>query len=356
MKSRSRNIILTSLAFIVLFVFAVSCTHKDLCYYHPHRAPVKIKVDWNGYKVDGMTAYLFCKEDINQTIQTTFTTHQVNEIAFDVLEGTYTAAIFNNTPDEYATLKFNDLSNYDEASVQVTETTAEWYNKYNVKSGDLYVAHQPEWIARGLSENFTITPEMVETAEKEYIDGGFREAARTVTLIDEIAPDSIICNMEIRVKLQGIDNYYQARGIVSGLALGKHINKNVTLNETVSHYVGMNSWKIDPESFDESGTTGEIVGTLTCFGLPSDFRGTKEEITLTLEIMLVDLKTQVKLDVPLEIGDLVKKREGSENLYMIVSIPFPKILPYVDPADGDEGGFGVDIEDWEREEIDILDH
>lgn len=337
-------------------VIATSCNHKDLCYYHPHTAPVRVNVDWNGYAVDGMTAHLFAKQTMTQQIQTTVTTQNVNEIVFDVLEGTYSAAIFNGTPEEYTTLHFQDISDYEEASVQVKETTVPWYSKYSVKTNDLFVAHQPEWIAGGIAPEIIVTKEMVEKAEKEYIDGGFLMTARTITPVGEVAPDSLICNLTLRVTLKGIDSYHQARAVVTGLALGKHINTRKTLDESVSHYAGMDSWKIDPTSFDSSGSTGDIVGTLTCFGLPSSFTGAKNDVTLTLEIMLIDLKTIVTYDVPLQIGDLIKRIEGSENLYMPISIVFPVVLPYVDPADGDEGGFGVDMEDWEKEEIEILNH
>ena len=360
MKTKTLNIVLNAMATIAIFVIAASCNHKDLCYYHPHVAPIRLTVDWekangNAQYIDGMTAHLFAKQEMEQTINTTVTTHNVNEITFDLLEGNYSVAVFNSTPEEYSTLKFYDLGSFNQASVQVSETQVPWYSKYKVKSNDKFVAHQPEWIARGLADDIHVTKEMVETAEREYIDGGFVMGARTVNNAGELVPDSLICNLNIRVILKGIDNYYQARAVVSGMALGRHIISKEPLSESVSHYAGMESWKFVNGSMTADGK-GEIQGTITCFGLPAGFRGNNDDVKLTLEILLIDNKTLVTYKEALPIGHLIKQEENGINLYMVEAIVFPEPLPDVKPADGTEGGFGVGIEDWEREEIDILDH
>ena len=360
MKTKTLNIVLNAMATIAIFVIAASCNHKDLCYYHPHVAPIRLIVDWekangNAQYIDGMTAHLFAKQEMEQTINTTVTTHNINEITFDLLEGNYSVAVFNSTPEEYSTLKFYDLGSFNQASVQVSETQVPWYSKYKVKSNDKFVAHQPEWIARGLADDIHVTKEMVETAEREYIDGGFVMGSRTVNNAGELVPDSLICTLNLKVIIQGIDNYYKARAVVSGLALGKHIITGNALSETVSHYSGMESWSLNPNSLG-SDDKGEIEGKITCFGLPAGFKGNPDDIKLTIEILLVDMKTIVTWDKALSIGHLIKQEENGINLYMTESILFPQALPFVQPSDGKEGDFGVGIEDWEREEIDILDH
>lgn len=356
MRNKRLNIASVFVVVAAIFMFTHSCTHKDLCYYHPHVAPVKVRVDWekaNGNEVDGMTARLFALQEQNQTINTTVTTHQINEIAFDLLEGNYSVAVFNNTPEEFATLKFYDLADYNVASVQVSETSVPWYSKYNVKSNDKFVAHQPEWVARGLSTNITVTKEMVENAEIEYIEGGYTMSARTVTLVDEVVPDSLICTFTIKVSVKGVDNFYQARAVVSGLAIGKEIISTEPLNESVSHYAGLEDWKLVSGSLSSSGI-GEIEGMVHCFGLPRGHRGLPEDNLLTLEILLVDKQTIITSE-PIPIGHLITKNTLG-NLIMTESILFPKELPYVKPEDGKEGGFGIEFEDWEEEEIEILNH
>lgn len=361
MKNRVKNIVFDSIALMAILVLATSCQHKDLCYYHPHVAPVKVKVDWekangNASAIDGMTAHLFAMQELDQKISTTVTTHQVNEIVFDVLEGEYSVAVFNGIPEEYTSLSFYDLGNYRSSSVQVKETNVPWYSKYKVKSNDKYVAHQPEWIARGIADDITVTKEMVETAEQEYIDAGFKMSARNVNLVGDVVPDSLVCTFKIRVILQGIDNYYQARAVVSGLAIGKQIISGEALDESVSHYAGMESWKLVGNSMAPDGK-GEIQGTITCFGVPAGFRGIPDDIKLTLEVMLVDKQTIITYEKgAIPIGHLVKREGNGINLYMTEAIPFPEPLPYVKPEDGEEGGFGVGIEDWEKEEIEILNH
>lgn len=359
MMNRQGNIILYALSSMALLVLALSCEHKDLCYYHPHVAPVKVKVNWEeaGNKtIEGMTAYLFAKQDDNQEINTTVTTNLVNEIAFDLLEGKYDVAVFNGTPDEYSTLRFSNLTDYNDAAVEVTEIKVpEWYTKYNVKASDKYIAYQPEWIARGYSNDIAVTKEMVELAEEEYINNGFKLSARTVTLVDEVIPDSLTCTLHAKVELIGMENFYQARAVVTGMAIGKHIYSMKPLEETVSHYAGLEVWKVATEKLTPDGK-GIIEGKIVCFGLPRGKEGNlkPEDVKLTIEIMLVDHKTIIVADQPLSIGHLIRKDSLSNDLYMEFPIRFPVELPYVKPEDGTEGGFGVDLEDWEKEEIEIL--
>lgn len=361
MKNKAKDIILGIIALITVVFSAVSCDHKDLCYYHPHVAPVKIKVDWekaNGKDIDGMTAYLFAKQDDQQTINTTITTHQVNEIKFDLLQGKYDVAVFNGTPEEYTTLQFFDLTDYNDASVQAAEISVpEWYTKYNVKSNDKYIAYQPEWIARGYSQDITVTQEMVELAEEEYINNGFTLASRTVTLVDEVVPDTLTCRFHVKIELTGIDNYYQSRAVITGMSLGKHIFSMDPLNETVSHYAGLEVWKLVSGTLS-SDNKGVVEGDIVCFGLPKGKEGTlsAEDVKITIEILLVDKKTIITAEAPLNIGHLIRRDSLSNNLYMTEAIVFPIELPYVKPEDGTEGGFGIGLDDWEKEEIEILKH
>lgn len=351
---RTGKIILGCLLVVVSLMLTISCQHKDLCYYHPHVAPVKIKVDWNGYNIDGMTAFLFARQDMSQTINTTVTTHQVEHIQFDLLEGKYDVAIFNNIAEEFTTVRFNNLTDYNNASVQAAEIKVpSWFTKYDVKSSDIYIASQPEWVARCLSKDITVTKEMVKIAEEEYLNGDFTMTARTVTLVDQVTPDSLTSTFNIKVKLKGIDSYYQARAIVSGLAIGRYIISTEQLNETVSHYASAGTWKLVKGTLN-ADNTGIIDGNITCFGLP---KGNQTSgISLTIEIMLADKKTIITYDKPIDIGHLVKIDPITNNIYMAEAIEFPVELPYVNPEDGTEGGFNVGFEDWEKEEIEILKH
>lgn len=359
MRNKTGNMIFDIVVLLTMVMIAVSCDHKDLCYYHPHVAPVKVKVDWeaaNGKNIEGMTAYLFAKQNDEQTINTTISTHQVNEINFDLLEGKYDVAVFNSIPEEYYTIDFFNLTDYNTASVQASQINVpSWYTKYNVKSNDKFVAAQPEWIARGYSSDITVTKEMVDKAENEYISNDFSMSARTVTLVDEVIPDSLTCKLHVKVELKGIDSYYQSRAIVSGLAIGKHIYTMEPLNETVSHYAGLENWKLVSDHLS-SDNKGIIQGEITCFGLPGGKTGnlSPEDVKLTIEIMLVDKKTIITAEAPLNIGHLIYKDHKSNNLFMQSAIFFPVELPYVNPEDGTGGGFGVEFEDWIKEEIEIL--
>ncbi len=354
MSEKCNEIVLRFAPLMFLFMLLASCYHKELCYYHPHVAPVKISVDWekaNGNDIEGMTAFLFSTQEMEQRIKTTVTTHKIDEIEFDLLEGNYSVAVFNGTPEEYNTLKFYDLTDYYNASVQVSETDVPWYSKYNVKSNDKFVANEPEWIARGISPNINVTKAMVDTAEVEYLRNNLSMSARTVTLVDEVVPDSLSRTLRINVTVKGIDNFYQARAVVSGLAIGKRINTGDIMSETVSHYIGLGNWRRTNDKLSPDGT-GEIESTIKCFGLPGGHSGHENENMLTIEILLVDRQTIITSE-PIPVGHLMRK-DTLLNLYLEKPVHFPVELPYVKPEDGKDSGFGVELEDWEREEIDIL--
>lgn len=359
MRNSTKHIVLNLVALLAIFILAASCQHKELCYYHPHVAPMLVNVDWQnakGHNIDGMTAHIFTQQKLDQKIETTVASHTIDKILLDLLEGSYRVAIFNGTPDEFYSLGFYNLTDYNNSSVKVVPVKEEqlsWYRQYQVKSNDEFVAHQPQWIARGLKEDLTVTKEQVEKAENEYISYGLSMDSRTINLAGEVIPDSLTCQLKLRVLIKNIDYFHKARAVVSGLSIGKHIVNMKPLNETVSHYAGLETFKF-VEGSSTDGIWGEIEGYITCFGLPEGRVIGPEDVQLTIEVLLRDKITQIKVDESLKIGHLIRKEEGTNNLYMIEPIEFPKELPYVDPEDGNDAGFGVGLEEWERVEIEIL--
>lgn len=75
------------IAFSVL-ISAVSCEvdldfgFKDLCFYHPHTAPVQVNVDWSGFRnveiPTGMTSYVWSADSDEKPSR--FITHTLNYI------------------------------------------------------------------------------------------------------------------------------------------------------------------------------------------------------------------------------------------------------------------------------------
>ena len=72
-----------------VIIAATSCEHKELCYYHPHVAPVRVNVDWSLFTMEdptGMTAYAYpLHEDDNDIYR--FISHNINYITLDLEAG-----------------------------------------------------------------------------------------------------------------------------------------------------------------------------------------------------------------------------------------------------------------------------
>ena len=357
MKTRSLYIIVLKALAIVSLLIAIGCDHKDLCYYHPHVAPVRVNVDWakaNRPDMDGMTAFLFALQEQTQEIKTTETTPNVHSISFELTEGNFRVAIFNSTPSELGTLDFSDITDFDNAAVRVAQTKApSWYTKYSVKTSDSYISGEPEWIAKGLCD-IEVTKEMVDIAEKEYIDNGFSYDARTVNVAGTVVPDSLTRKLNVEIVIAGISNYYSAEAVITGFVIGKKINSGELLNETVSHIISRDYWKVIDTNITYKDS-GSIKAAINCFGLPrfEQLQRNANENMITINITLADRQTVMTYG-PIPVGNLIIRDTLTNNLFL--KLNFEPELPYVTPAEGEGSGFDIGFEDWEKEEIEILNH
>lgn len=356
MKTKSTHIIVLKALAIISLLIMIGCDHKDLCYYHPHVAPIRVNVDWvkaNRPDMDGMTAFLYALQEQTQEIKTTETTPNVHSISFELTEGNFRVAIFNSTPSELPSLDFSDITDYENAAVRVAQTKApSWYTKYSVKTSDSYICGEPEWIAKGLCD-MEVTKEMVDIAEKEYIDSGFSYDARTVNLAGTVVPDSLTKKFNVEIIIAGISNYYSAEAVITGFVIGKKINSGELLNETVSHVIGREYWEvINNITYKDSGS---IKAAINCFGLPKyeQLQRNANDNMITINITLADRQTVVSYG-PVPVGNLITRDSLTNNLFL--KLIFEPELPYVTPAEGDGSGFDIGFEDWEKEEIEILNH
>ena len=153
--NRFASIVLTS------FVIAVagSCEHKELCYYHPHTAPVKVNVDWSRFPMEdptGMTAYSYLvggKE--NKVFR--MISHNIDYITLDLEAGFFNTIVFNQSESEYGSFEFANLEDYNTAEVRVIQVKSSWYT---TRAPETKVATEPEWLAVGRQDNIEVTEEM----------------------------------------------------------------------------------------------------------------------------------------------------------------------------------------------------
>lgn len=343
--SRISSLILT----LSVIIAANSCEHKELCYYHPHVAPVRVNVDWSLFTMEqptGMTAYAYTQDGKGEHLHR-FITHDINSITLELEAGFFNSIVFNQSESEYGSIEFTDLESYNNAQVKVVQTKSSWYS---TKVPETKVGTEPEWFAVGREEQIEVTEDMVAVAEKEYLDQLGDQMARalstkTVNDVATIVPISVIKQVEFRVYGQGLYNLRSARGAVEGMAEGCLLSTGQTTASHVAHT--MDAWHLETEPNDPA--SGDIVTVLSTFGLPQGHGGAADENKFTLNLLLVDNKTQLTYDY--YIGDILAQFEGMDGLdgqiqKVVVELELPERLPDVQPMGGSGGGFDASVDDW----------
>ena len=378
--------ILTSLVVLVMTIIAaVSCTQdldlgfKELCFYHPHTAPVKVKVDWSKFRhierPTGMTVYAYPLNPDEDLFR--FVSHNLDAVTLDLKAGFFHAFAFNQSDSEYATLEFYNLEDFDNAEARVIQVKSNWYS---TRTPDTKLGAEPEWLAIDCLQNIEVTEEMVEIAEQEYL-AARQEAARarkqarkeldtkaptkvtkTQHEVGTLVPKSIIKNVDIYVHLENMHFLRSALGALEDMAEGCYISTRQTTEGLVTHTI--ESWQFvynkDADGAEDL-MNGAIKATLSTFGIPAGHTGLSEENNLYITLLLVDNETILELNFP--IGEQLASineydgtqfDENGKVIWPEIHVYWPEPLPEVKPVNGGTGGFDVGVSDWGEEEIVIL--
>ena len=378
--------ILTSLVVLVMAIIAaVSCTQdldlgfKELCFYHPHTAPVKVKVDWSKFRhierPTGMTVYAYPLNPDEDLFR--FVSHNLDAVTLDLKAGFFHAFAFNQSDSEYATLEFYNLEDFDNAEARVIQVKSNWYS---TRTPDTKLGAEPEWLAIDCLQNIEVSEEMVEIAEQEYL-AARQEAARarkqarkeldtkaptkvtkTQHEVGTLVPKSIIKNVDIYVHLENMHFLRSALGALEDMAEGCYISTRQTTEGLVTHTI--ESWQfVYNKDVDgaEDLMNGAIKATLSTFGIPAGHTGLSEENNLYIKLLLVDNETILELNFP--IGEQLASineydgtqfDENGKVIWPEIHVYWPEPLPEVKPVNGGTGGFDVGVSDWGEEEIVIL--
>ena len=350
--SKISSLILT----LSVIIAANSCDHKDLCFYHPHVAPVRVNVDWSLFTMEeptGMTAYAYPLHEDNVDIYR-FITHQIDYITLDLEAGSFHTLVFNQSESEYGTLEFRDLEDYNTAQVSVAQSKSSWMYS---KSPETKVGSEPEWLAVGTAPNVEVTEEMVRLAEEEYLAGRediiTRAATKVYFDVATVTPISVIKQIEFNVFCKGFYNLRSVRASIEGMAEGCYLASGDNTSGIVAHTI--DTWEATENPQDI--TQGTVTATLSTFGIPSGHEGSPEENKLTISFLLVDNNTIV--DHVFNIGDILtqfNEMDGSDGEIqkVVVNLELPERLPDVRPVDGSDGGFDVNVDNWGDEITTII--
>ena len=369
---RCNNILTSLITILTIMVSAVSCNRefdfgfKELCFYHPHTAPVQVNVDWSKFwhieQPTGMTVYVWSQDPEEPNHR--FLTHNLSAITLDLEAGKYDAFVYNQSESEYATLEFHNLDELNKAEARVTAVKSSWYS---TKAPSTKVGSEPEWLAIDCVQDIEVTDEMVAVAEEEYLAElraedmvrQARGATKTINHIGTLEPRSIIKSVDVYVHIDNMPFLRSALGALEDMAEGCYIFTKQTTPNRIAHTI--EKWSVEYEK-DETGAEnlmkGAIKATISTFGLPEGHSGKPEDNILYVKLLLVDNMTIIEKEF--NVGDLIadlntydgtQVDENGKVIWPEIHVNWGEPLPEVEPVGGSGGAFDVGVGDWGDNEI-----
>ena len=283
-----------TIACMALVLMLTACTHKELCFYHPHTGRVRINVDWSEFDREqptGMTVSVF-PADGGQKYSSVG--HTLDHATFDLPAGNYHTMTFNQSPSEFGSVNFQNMESFSQAEVVAKPISSRWYK--GRAEGEVTVT-DPEWLAVDSDVDNRVTEEMVEKNRHELMNEGSMQRSLTEHLLTTHTPQNIVYTVHTRIHIRGIHNLRSARGALDGWARGVKLAGREPLADKATHL--MEEWKLTLDPSD--ATKGYITATFHCFGFPKGHQELPEDNKLMLSLLLVDNKTQ--LDRVFHVGD-----------------------------------------------------
>ena len=332
---------------------------------------VVVKVLWraeiypDGIKPSGVTLYFFR----NGEYYNSQTTAQVDSCAVHLEPGKYRIFMISQSPDEFAYMEFHDMENFDLASVSVMETKSKWYTR----ADEEFLINNPEQMTVGVSDEFEITPEMVE--QYRYYsseEGGWRSwvtKADTESGSEQVDDDTWVTYYTIRIPIyprnivsqywvtiysEYADVLQSVRCSTTGMARSFYLTQDITGPDEGTQFV--TEWKLTMD--DNVSRVGHLDGKVTTFGFPNgELPGPDRDPTLNVSTLLVDNKTVQ--DYVFKVGNLITAEEAPEGyraLYRLIlgSEAAPAIHPPDVEKPEDAQGLDALVNEWDSgDEVEV---
>ena len=330
---------------------------------------VVVKCTWEvdaypeGERPTGITLYIFKDGEFYSSV----TTSNVDSPELHLGKGTYRMYMISQSVDEFATMKFYDMSIYPDARSVLEPASADWATR----GPNELVVQDPEVLLAGTSEEFSITDEAVIEyqsvyekwrAKKKLIDSGsatgedaeeyarLEEQVEYSTIHVPIKARDVVSQFWVTIYVGNADMLQSMRASISGMARTFDLTRDVTDVEKATQVLRYWSLGLD----DNLSHIGHVDGIITTFGLPEgETPSTLRDSTLNVSALLIDNETVA--DYVFNVGDKIQEltpNPGYRNLYRLVfgSVYNPAIeLPDVTPVESGGGGFTADVTDWEEE-------
>lgn len=329
---RTLGTLLTTLTMTTSFT---SCVYDDLF----HKAAqgehmsLRLNVDWQYFTEEvptGMTVVIY---DSTKTSVHTYLSNDITHVTPTLSPGLYRAIAYNQSVTEFGTIAFRNLEHYDEAMACTEESRSTWYRS-RAENRDVLVGQDVEWLAAvGLNPPYQVEP---------YYNASRGEGGEQD--MGTIYPQSVVYTVKAKVRVPKSVNVYSARASITGMAYGCYLASGKRTTATATQL--FESWTLEQD--EDNPVNGTLTGTVHCFGLPEGFEGNAADNILSLSLLLVDQQTQK--DYTFEVGKSWET-DPTDPHTLWLNIVLEEGMPDVEPMEGAESGFRVNIDDWGPETV-----
>lgn len=349
MRQTTRSLTFMAIALVLVLT---GCYRRPLEVYYHNVARVRVNVDWETYfgeKPSGMTMLLY-KDGNQATISRT--DHNVTTQTFNLSPGMYKLMVFNLSPDEFGSIRFENINSYENATARARNITTRVPKRWD--AGIRFMA-DPEPIGVAVDQ-FEITEEMI----KDYlVFVDYRQRNNlpdTTDIVYNEVVDPMTTHLNVRVMVKGFKSMRSVEASITGMSDGFHMTRVDRTTET--GIMLLDSW--NATAIEGEDNKGWITTSISTFGLPFGKEKAEnrepEENVLTLAFLLKDgnVKTFtynvgkiMKYLTPS--GDALTKAEVLRDIEVEIVIDDPIDSPDLPPVDdADASGFDAHVDDWEE--------
>lgn len=297
---------------------------------------VPVTVDWEGSRwkeygeaerPSGMTLLAYYNEGKIRPVE--LKTNNVDKASLSLSKGMWNILVFNQSIDEYSSLKFSNMDDYGQARVETVPQETRWFTSSRADAqGTVSTTKQPIWIAVGHHDMLNATGDGIV-----------------------ISPQAAIRRMKVRLRFTNFASLYSVRCVLSGIAGEWMMSRDQAGTARTAHE--LTGWTVSPEG--RAGDLGTVETVFQTFGLPGDYDFSADAMYLHLDIMLKDGQV-LSFDNP--VGDMVE-HDPEEGVHLFLAVGTgdeesghnaPIELPEVKITGG---GLNASVDGWDQEIVNI---
>lgn len=244
------------MALVMLPALLTACEMRTISPYDVNydedRAHISLDVDWSlmDEEPTGMTV-IFYPTDGSQPY--TYVTNEVHHIERSLPETDYDILVFNQSVEEFSSIRFRGMDLFETAEAYVpesTESTSRLDRLYGRGNG-----------SRGYIANSHLQPKSLGSASLSTKNN--TKPTRGYIANSHLQPKPKVGQFSATVHVAGLQNAIRANGAITGLASGAYLS-NLGGVSKLSLTQEIDDWELQ---YNEDGSIGSIHATIGTFGL-----------------------------------------------------------------------------------------